>query len=241
LADELTPELVGELLSLLAHDLRNPLSALHSNVGFVGSLIDREITDAQEAIADALLSCDGLSHVIDNLEVLSHVLTGNDDFQSAPFVLATVVNDTLNRTQALAKSHEVTLELDEASSRLLERVTAHREMAAKALTALVRNSIQHAPPGSVVRVDIRVDPEKCDVQVNDDGMALAEQVMESAFTAAGQISTKGVRGGRYSRGLGLYCARVCADAAGAQISVQKGAQGGNVFSLTLKRESKQTG
>ena len=236
MANELTLELVGELLSLLAHDLRNPLSALHSNVGFVGSLIDQSNTDAQEAIADALLSCDGLTHIIDNLEVLSQVMTGTDDFTAAPFVLAAVVNDTLKRNLPLAKSHEVALELEEASAHLQDRVIAHREMAGKAINALVRNSIQHAPPGSVVSVGVRVDPEFCHVQVEDDGTALAEQVIESAFTAAGQISTKGVRGGRYSRGLGLYTARVCAEAAGARVSVQKSAHGGNVFRLTLERD-----
>lgn len=240
MADELTPGLLGELLSLLAHDLRNPLSALHSNVGFVGSLIERSDKDAQEAIADALLSCDGLSHIIDNLEVLAHVLTGTNDFDAAPFALATVVNDTLNRTQALAKSHEVELSLDEASLRLHERVTAHREMAGKALAALVRNAVQHAPPGSVVRIDIRVDPDRCHVRIQDEGTALTEEVVDAAFTAAGQISTKGARGGRYSRGLGLYCARVCADAAGAQISAQSSGEGGNVFLLSLDRE-KRTG
>src|SRR5690606_3048732 len=80
LAEPLTAEVLGELLGLLAHDLRNPLSALHSNVGYLGSLSERYDDDAKEAIADALLSCDSLRTVIDSVEILSHVLTGTTGF-----------------------------------------------------------------------------------------------------------------------------------------------------------------
>ena len=62
------PELVGELLGLFAHDLRNPLSALQSNASYLESTpgIDQ---DSLEAIADLLVACDGLAHIIDNLDV----------------------------------------------------------------------------------------------------------------------------------------------------------------------------
>ena len=42
-------------------------------------------------------------------------------------------------------------------------------------------------------------------------------MVEQAFTAEGQLSTKNISGGRYSRGLGLYAARIAARVAGATV------------------------
>ncbi|MDF3070523.1 MAG: hypothetical protein K0R38_6124 [Polyangiaceae bacterium] len=44
--EELSSELVSALLGLFAHDLRNPLSALHSNVSFLGSVVGSADTEA---------------------------------------------------------------------------------------------------------------------------------------------------------------------------------------------------
>ena len=51
--DLLDPVTFGELLGLLAHDLRNPLSALHSNLGFLTSIVQHD-KDALPALLTAL-------------------------------------------------------------------------------------------------------------------------------------------------------------------------------------------
>ena len=236
MAEPLTSEVLGELLGLLAHDLRNPLSALHSNVGYLGSLSERYDDDAKEAIADALLSCDSLRTVIDSVEILSHVLTGTTGFERAGFGLAALIQEAASDTRPLAKSHEVELESSEACSTTGARVRAHREMAYRALTGLMRNSIQHAPPGSIVRVSLEEDASMCRVVISDDGSPLNPQVTEAAFTAVGQITTKSLRGGRYSRGLGLYCAKVCAELGGTDAAFRLETSGVNSFVLTLPRD-----
>ena len=236
MAEALTSDVLGELLGLLAHDLRNPLSALHSNVGYLGSLSESYDEDAKEAIADALLSCDGLRIIIDSVEILSHVLTGTTGFERLGFGLGALLQEAASGTRALAKSHEVELETSKACGETSARVLANRDMAYRALTGLIRNSIQHAPPGSIVRVSLEEDPTTCKVVVSDDGTPLNAQIIETAFTAVGQITSKSLRGGRYSRGLGLYCAKVCAELAGADARFRPDAAGVNTFELTLTRD-----
>ncbi|HEY6728810.1 MAG TPA: HAMP domain-containing sensor histidine kinase [Polyangiaceae bacterium] len=235
MAEPLTSDVLGELLGLLAHDLRNPLSALHSNVGYLGSLSDSYDEDAKEAIADALLSCDGLRTVIDSVEILSHVLTGTTGFDRAGFGLGALIQEAASGTRPLAKSHEVELETSESCSTTNARVVAHRDMSYRALTGLIRNSIQHAPPGSIVQVSLEEDPQACRVLVSDDGTPLNQQIIETAFTAVGQITSKSLRGGRYSRGLGLYCAKVCAELAGTDASFRADAPT-NTFVFSAPRD-----
>jgi signal transduction histidine kinase len=235
LAETLTNDVLGELLGLLAHDLRNPLSALHSNVGYLGSLSEGYDADAREAIADALLSCDGLRTIIDSVEILSHVLSGVTGFDPTTFGLSALIQEAAVGTRALAASHEVSLETSDACASTNARVFAHREMAYRALTGLIRNSVQHAPVGTVVRVSLEETPASCNVVISDEGTPLAEPITETAFTAVGQITSKSLRGGRYSRGLGLYCAKVCADLAGTNAAFRPGSL--NMFELQLKREA----
>jgi signal transduction histidine kinase len=239
LAEKPSQELVGHLLSLLAHDLRNPLSALHSNVGFLGAMVDRSNADATEAVADALLSCDGLGYIIDSLEMLSHVLSGSADFPKAPFRLGSLVSDAVSSCTSLARSHETNIKCSPACMEKLEQVFGNREMSLRALTALIRNAVQHAPPRSEVEVTSDLGGNVCRILVLDSGTPLARDLVDSAFTAEGQVSTKALRGGRYSRGLGLYCARVCADAAGATVAAhQPTAKTGSPRRSGLKLELK---
>ena len=72
--ERLAPDTIAHLLRMLAHDLRNPLSALHSNCAFLGSAPEPRSEEEREAIADALVSCDSLQSLVDGLDLLSRAL-----------------------------------------------------------------------------------------------------------------------------------------------------------------------
>ena len=74
------------------------------------------------------------------------------------------------------------------------------------------------------------------MQVRDSGSPLAEDLRETAFTAEGQVAAKARANSRYSRGMGLYCARLAAKLCGAEIVVlDTSARAGNAFQLALPR------
>jgi two-component system CheB/CheR fusion protein len=231
--ERLDPETLSEILGLLAHDLRNPLSALQSNVGFLGSLIGDSDPDAQDAVSDAVLSCEGLTHIIDSVEILAHELGEPLILEKSTFAIGALISGVVDRCKSLAASHEVSLALEETAGSSSQHACAHREMTSRSLAALIRNSIQHAPVGSTIRVGLRTSDDSCIVTVVDDGQALAPEFIEEAFSASGQTRTKSLGAGRYSRGLGLFCAKVCAESAGARVGVGRAIESGNVFELTL--------
>jgi two-component system sensor histidine kinase BaeS len=235
-AETIESQLIGELLGLLAHDLRNPLSALHSNLGYLDTVLSSHDDEAREAVEDGVVSCDGLSHVIDNVDLLGQVLRGGLRVQRSPSPAAALIAGAVERCQPAARSHGLTLELDARARQLHAAVDVGRDLATRALTNLVRNSIQHAPPGSTVAVTATVEAKCVCIQVRDSGSSLTEDIRESAFTAEGQVAAKARANSRYSRGMGLYCARLAAKLCGAEIVVlETPAQGGNIFQLSLPR------
>ena len=55
------PEHLPELMAILAHDMRNPLSALLTNIHFVQSVARGSTLEVDEALSDSALSCTILS------------------------------------------------------------------------------------------------------------------------------------------------------------------------------------
>ena len=96
-AETIESELIGELLGLLAHDLRNPLSALHSNLGYLDTVLSSQDEEAREAVEDGVVSCDGLSHVIDNVDLLGQVLRGGLRVQKSPSPAAALIAGAVER------------------------------------------------------------------------------------------------------------------------------------------------
>ncbi len=214
--EELSSELVSALLGLFAHDLRNPLSALHSNVSFLGSVVAAGDTEAHEALEDVAASSDALGHITDNLELFAMALDGAKPREPHEFALRELLREAAQKSRRFAESYRVNLDVDAESAGSL-RAVANRDMLLRSLSNLIRNAIQHA--GETGKVTVRASQEEAEliIRVTDSGTPLSAEMGDQAFTAEGQLSTKNVSGGRYSRGLGLYAARIAARVAGATV------------------------
>jgi signal transduction histidine kinase len=220
----------GELLGLLAHDLRNPLSALHSNLGFLTSIV-REDGDAIEAVADGLVSCEGLAHIIDNIDLLGQTMRGVHYGEGARIDLFTLVGDVVSSARSMAESHNVTVVVLPRSGDP-PAVSGPRELLGRALSNLLRNSIQHSPSGASVQIAVVQDEAGAGVRVEDSGAALPDAIRSTVFTPKGQINSKTAPAGRYSRGLGLLSAALAAAAAQASVRAVAPSTGrGNAFEL----------
>jgi signal transduction histidine kinase len=230
--DLLDPVTFGELLGLLAHDLRNPLSALHSNLGFLTSIVQHD-KDALEAVSDGLVSCEGLAHIIDNIDLLGQSMRGVQSADGSRIDVQLLIAEVVSQARPMAESHNVRVVVKPYAGEP-PQTEGPRELLGRAIANLVRNSIQHSPGGSSVQVTTRKDAAGVVVIVEDNGVSLPDPIRASVFTAMGQIGAKSAPAGRYSRGLGLLCAALAASAARAKVRVLAPPEStGNAFELRL--------
>ena len=148
MTEPIAPDVLAALLGLVAHDLRNPLSALHSNVSFLKSMLPAEDQDAIEALSDCHASCQSLVEIIDNLEILAHDLRSAGRLDAVPVPMRALVEEVVRRLEPVARSHETRIALGDAGPLPAVTACAHREMLARALSNLVQNSIQHGGRGT---------------------------------------------------------------------------------------------
>ena len=225
------PGALGSLLALIAHDLRNPLSALNSNVGFLESTPDLPDSEAKEALADVAASCSSMKHIIDNLELLGlSVQEVGITLERSPIALWELVHEVLEGLKPIAASYGARTEFTTART-AVPRVVVHREMMNRALGNLVFNSIQNGGTAGPIGITIAAEGDQGVVRIADRGPIIADGLRRTAFTAEGQLTCKGDPRGRYSRGLGLYAASVAAKLAGAEARSVAPIGESNVFEL----------
>ncbi len=212
---------LGQMLRILAHDLRNPLAVIISNLGYLRSVLSAAEQEVLETLIDTVTSCDDLKHVINNIELLGTTLKGAGEEPTAPlatqgsFELLPSAQEVIVQCEPLASSHGVAFShrLGPAQGAWASGSAAMFE---RALSNLVRNAIRHTPSGSEVLVEATADRDGFRVCVLDSGQPID---FPRAFSPEGQIEAKASGFGRYGRGLGLLMARVSADAIGAQIGL----------------------
>ena len=212
------PEHLPELMAILAHDMRNPLSALLTNIHFVQSVARGSTLDVDEALSDSALSCTILSQVIGNLEVLGRAF---GPAHPAPTPLGTreAAGQAVARASAHASLAGVELAILPGSG-----ATVHVEPVffGRALDNVLANSLQYSPAQGKVTIELATQGDRSGVWVSDGGPIVPPDFRERVLTIEGQSEAKKLYEARYGRGLGLYCAAQAARIAGAELTVGEG-------------------
>ena len=139
-----------ELLALLAHDLRNPLSALLTNINFVRSTLKDGASEVDEALSDSALSCSILGFFIGNLDVLSRSLADSPP-PRRPTGARQAASESALRLGPQASLMGVELEI--LSGPHAPRVLVDPNFFGRALDNLIGNSLQYSPHKGKVKIE----------------------------------------------------------------------------------------
>lgn len=233
------PVTVGELLALLAHDLKNPLAAVLTNLayarGFVDALPpDAQADDVREALLDARLASESVQRFANNLELLAVEVSGSGGRRDSlpPLGLGSLVDEAVarQRPHADARRIQITTEAEPG----VDGARIDQDNVLRSLENLVANAVQHAPTGSVIRVRTARDGNDVVVEVVDDGSQVPPALETAALTAEGQVRLKADPSARYGRGVGLFAAAVAARLSGAVIELGR-RDGASVLRLRIPR------
>jgi signal transduction histidine kinase len=207
-----------ELVAMLAHDLKNPLAALMTNLHFVvsGGGIEAE---ANEALADALALSDVLERILNNLDLLA--LQARDErapppaapSSRLPISIRRAARDLVHRAARQATSVSVEIVLVEPGEDVLALVEA--ESFVRASENVLQNALDNAPRGTEVRVAVERVGAEASLSVLD------QRLHPSILFDPDASPPPSLRRFQhlYGRGLSLLCARIAAAAAGARLEL----------------------
>ncbi len=251
---EVTAAELGSSLGLFAHDLRNPLAAMVSNLSYLRSCPDMDASELNEVVTDLELSVESLGRIIDHLGILGEDLgaarapesggggelldeqgrEGAVFVSSAQLILGNALERLLPAVKRAAQSHEVTFfsSLGELSHLHLAVKEPHFS---HALSALLHNAIALSPTRKDVRLSAHQDKQHLLLCIEDSGPVIDPQLKHQALSVLHQNQIKTVSRARYSRGMGLYAAARSAYCAGASFLVGQRREGESIRSQMVLR------
>ncbi|WP_437969461.1 GAF domain-containing sensor histidine kinase [Sorangium sp. So ce260] len=214
-----------ELITVLAHDLRNYLGPLMNRLDLLHrrAELDGRDDDLRD-LARAGDSVDRLGQLISDLLDVGRLEQGLFEIVPAPVDLVALAQDT---ARALGSpSVEVRVE---GPPELV--VVADKARIRQALDNLVSNAIKHSPRGKWVLIklssDLREGKERAHIDVVDHGSGVPPELLPRIFDRfVTGAKTQGI-------GLGLYLASRIAAAHGAALTVNSPPGDGATFRLSL--------
>jgi two-component system sensor histidine kinase AdeS len=210
----------------IAHELRTPLTILK---GRLHGLLDGVI-DPNEGEAERLLrQVEQLSRLVEDLRTLAHADAGELELDLRLIDLGDVLHAAVADLMPSASAAQV---------RLVEkyepaRVRADPVRITQIVTNLLTNAIKHAPGGSAVHVEVRIDGDQALASVADEGAGFRPEDRHRLFIPFWRAGANKALG-RPGSGLGLALAAKLAEAHRGRIVAENRAdRSGAVFTLCL--------
>jgi two-component system OmpR family sensor kinase len=213
-----------ELITVVAHDLRNHLHPLLARLQIMRILIERGSAVSIADLDKAIRSVQRLSHLTAELLDLKRLDEGLFSLNLVPVDLVATANETAASLGAGAVPVRVS-----GVQRLVAVADADRVR--QALENMVANAIKYSPPGKAVEVRVIADDSgdkaAAILEVLDEGPGIAPEMVSTLFDRfASSADSKGI-------GLGLHLAYRIARIHHGDLSVHARPGGGTRFCLTL--------
>ena len=219
-----------EFLSILAHELRTPVTALALKLQGLLRLVRRAPAESSERrygdnLEIAVRQTERLTRLFDTLLDASRVALGQLVLEPQELDLPVLVRRAVARVEAEAHARGTTFAVE--SSPVVGQWDRRR--IEEVVDGLLSNAMKYAP-GTRVDIAVRARGDAAELVVRDRGMGIEPEVLRRVFDRF----ERGVSVDHYGGfGIGLYLARQIVEAHGGTLRAESSPQRGSTFTVTL--------
>jgi PAS domain S-box-containing protein len=224
---EQADRLKDELISIVSHDLRTPLTSI---MGYLELAFEEDDPDdRREYLAVAQRNAIRLQRLVDDLLFVSRVESGRAGLELDEHDIGRLVRDAVENALPTASTRQISLH-SSCDSGAEAIVDAHR--VSEAVENLISNALKFTPPRGSVDVRVIVDEETVAIRVSDTGIGVKEEDVAHLFDRFFRTRNAETVPGA---GLGLSIVKAIADAHAGTIEVESRPGAGTAFELRLPR------
>jgi PAS domain S-box-containing protein len=217
-----------EFMAMLAHELRNPLSAISAAVQVL------EASNGQDAPALRARSIIGrqvhhLARLVDDLLDVGRVMTGKIALDRRPIDFA----DLVHRAVAVCGERQNGQRLEISSQRVW--IDGDLVRMEQIVNNIVGNAVKYTPGGGSIRVRVSAEGSDAVLRVEDNGYGIAPELLPRVFDlfVQGERTLDRAQGGL---GIGLTLVRRLVELHGGSVSaLSEGPGRGSTFTVRLPK------
>ncbi|MBK8807022.1 MAG: hypothetical protein IPO21_10395 [Bacteroidales bacterium] len=219
-----------KLISIIAHDLKNPMSAI---LGLAELLKNKAETIEREKIERISTSIYKSSiSILDQMVTLldwARSQTNNIYYSPECFNINDIIKDTVSFLEETAKNKEIELVIKNYTQ---EKAYADPRMTATVIRNLINNAIKFTPKMGKITIHSIVYYDELQITITDTGIGIAPEIAETIFDSATNNTTYGTENEK-GTGLGLKICKDFVEKNKGQISVTSVLDKGTSFTFTL--------
>ena len=222
-----------DLTASISHDLRTPLSTIRAMVDALDDGVVSDTAGMKRYFVTIRRDIERLDRMIDDLFELAQMDAGALRLQRDHVALHEIVGDVVSAMRPRAEQAGLTLDLviaGETSEALLDGDRLER-----AVANLLRNAIEHTPPGGRVWVTVAESGGQVSLEVADTGEGIDPAVLPNIWTRFYRAERSRARpdAGSDGAGLGLAITRGIVEAHGGTVEVASEPDLGTTFTVRI--------
>jgi signal transduction histidine kinase len=220
----------NRFLSMLAHELRNPLAPIQSAVDLMRlcRLDNEDVNSAREVIERQVSH---LVRIVDDLLDVSRITLGKIRLEKTPLDARKVITSAVEISKPLIDDQGHRLELEVPADALL--IEGDSARLTQVLSNLLNNAAKYTPPPGEIHLSLREEEGNAVFRIRDNGIGIPTVMLAKVFDLFTQVdgSTERAQGGL---GVGLNLVRELVEMLGGRVEVTSaGAGQGSEFLVMI--------
>lgn len=188
-----------ELMAMVAHDLRTPLTSIRASLSLMSMGAMGEMPDkAKRQIDGAEKNTKRLINLINDLLDIEKMEAGKMEMKFSSCVLQEIFDEAADSVREFAKNAKVEIEVAETSITF----DSDQERLVRVLINLLGNAVKFSPPESTVKLTAEVIDNSVEVRVDDQGRGIPNDFKDKIFVRFQQVNPEDKQE-KQGTGLGL--------------------------------------
>jgi signal transduction histidine kinase len=215
-----------DLLSIVCHDLKDPLASIVMGAGFLRKTIPSDSAPTRRVVEAIARSADRMSQVVTDFHDLAKLECGRLPFEARGGDIVAIVRAALAPLATQAREHGVRLELETPEALA---VVCDPARVTQIVNKLVGNAIKFTPSDGSITVRVEDGQGVVRLLVADTGRGISADRISTIFDRAANAR----RTPRDGPGLGLAIVKGLVELHAGTVAAENRVGGGSLFVVTL--------
>lgn len=221
----------NEMMSIVAHDLKNPLAGILLLARTLYSDADRADADEiREYTSDIETTVSRMFDLITNLLDINRIETQGVAIQCRECDLSDIIFAAIRNHQAYAATKNITIQCTSCSTQ--SPAKTDERILGQIIDNILSNAIKFSLPDTTVQVSLGIDGSKAHITVRDEGPGLTLEDKKKLFHKFARLSARPT-GNEHSTGLGLSIVKKLVEALAGTIKCESEPGVGTAFIIEI--------